>query len=389
MRIIYMSCEDMRKKGAGKTHFKEVAINLANAGNELLVLLPGYQPRQKIEDLQTVRYIPTLKKNFLSYILYEILHPFFLFAFIIKFKPHIIYFRQDLLNITSPVLAVLFRIPYIIEKNGLVGEDYRYRGFSDFLINILTLAEYINVHLAAGIICVTEGIKREITRKYAVNEAKLSVIPNGANTGLFYVMEKAECRRSLKIDENCFYVGFVGTFAPWQGLDLLIDAAYQIKEAGFADIKYLLVGDGELEEKIKEKAAGLGLHDIVHFTGRVDYEKVPEWINTFDLAVAPFTRERNDICGLSPIKIYEYLACGKPVLAADVEGVREIIEENKCGFLFKPDDKSQLADKIIWCYQNRQELENAGSRGARIVRERFTWRNTAEMVARVLESASG
>jgi len=321
MRIIYMSCEDMRKKGAGKTHFMEVAINLANAGNELLVLLPGYRPRQKGEDFQTVRYVPTFNKHFLSYILYEILHPFYLFAFIIKFKPHIIYFRQDLLNITSPILAALFRIPYIIEKNGLVGVDYQYRGFGDLFIKFLTLAEYINIYLAAGVICVTEGIKREIIRKYAVREAKLTVVPNGANTGLFCVMEQAACRRSLKVDENCFYVGFVGTFAPWQGLEMLIGAAHLVKEAGFADIKYILVGDGELEEKMKEKVADLGLHNIVHFTGRVNYEKVPEWINAFDLAVAPFTKERNITCGLSPIKIYEYLACGKPVLAAAVEGV--------------------------------------------------------------------
>jgi len=90
-------------------------------------------------------------------------------------------------------------------------------------------------------------------------------------------MDGKECWRRLGLAENLFYVGFVGSFAPWQGLALLVEAA-------------------------------------------------------------------------KDIKLYEYLACGKPVIAADIEGVREIIEENECGFIFKAGEKSQLVSKVLhWC----------------------------------------
>jgi len=386
VKIIYMANEDMRKKGAGKTHFMEVAWNLAKMGNELAVLLPGYWPLDKKNYGFNTYYVPTLPKSVFSYLIYEALRPLFLLFLIFKFKSGVIYTRQDLFDVISPMLARLFKIPYVVEKNGLVEVDYKSRGMKRYVIEILKYAEGFNVRLAKKVVCVTEGIKREISSRYDIPEDKIVVVPNGANTKLFGIMDGKECRRRLGLAENLFYAGFVGSFAPWQGLALLVEAAKDIKDAGYAGIKFLLIGDGEQEKTLRQKVLDFGLQETVYFIGRVEYEEVVFWINAFDVAVAPFSSTRNKTCGLSPIKLYEYLACGKPVIAADIEGVREIIEENECGFIFKAGEKSQLVSKILHCYRKQMDLQALGLSGRSCVQEHFSWQETARKVSHVLES---
>jgi glycosyltransferase involved in cell wall biosynthesis len=380
MKIIYISSEDMRKEGAGKTHFIEVAQNLVKLGNELLILLPGYQPRDRKNYGLSVCYVPTFRKNVLSYLLYEINSLLYLTFYILNWKPDVIYLRQGLFEVFPPILARLFGVPYVIEKNGIMEDEFRSRGFSEIVIKILRLAEEINFRLSDKIVCVTEGIKREIVRRYKVNEGKLVVIPNGANIELFRPLDKHECRRKLGLEEGAFYIGFVGSFAPWQGLDILIEAAKQVKEQGYSQIKYILVGSGERESIIRKSVREYGLEQEILFSGRVTYGQVVYYINACDITVAPFTKERI----ASPLKLFEYLACGRPVIASRVDGVKEVIEEGKCGYLFEPGDAEELAKRIIQSYQERDTLQEMGVRGRRLVESKYSWRMTAKRIVKVL-----
>jgi len=130
VKIIYLSNEDMRKKGGGKTHFFEVAQNLVKLGNEVLIILPGYIPRDKQDYGVNICYIPTLRKNIFSYLLYELLKIFYLPLYILKFSPDVIYSRQGLFDIMPPILSYLFRVPYVTEKNGIMEDEFRSRGIS-------------------------------------------------------------------------------------------------------------------------------------------------------------------------------------------------------------------------------------------------------------------
>ncbi|MEM3433080.1 MAG: glycosyltransferase family 4 protein [Candidatus Methanomethyliaceae archaeon] len=380
MKIIYISSEDMRKEGGGKTHFFEVARNLVALGNELLILLPGYRPRDKKNYGLNVRYVPTLKKSPLSYLLYEIVGFFYLAFYILKFRPDAIYLRQGLFEVFTPILARLFRVPYVIEKNGIMEDELRSRGFAEITIKLLRAAEEVNFHLSNKIICVTEGIKREIARRYRVDESKLVVIPNGANIDLFRPLDKRECRRKLRLEEDAFYVGFVGSFAPWQGLETLIEAAKQVKEQGYSQIKYILVGDGEQEPILRQKVQKYNLEQVIQFTGRVAYEQVVNYINAFDVCYLCIKEMFH-----SPLKLYEYLACGRPAIASRVDGVREVIEEGQCGYLSNAGDAEELAKRIIQSYQEREALQEMGLRGRRLVEDKYTWRATAERIVEVLD----
>ena len=108
-----------------------------------------------------------------------------------------------------------------------------------------------------------------------------------------------------------------------------------MKKQGYSDIKYLIVGDGGgLKKSLQTRVEKYNLKQEISFLGHIKHQDIVHYINAFDVAVAPFTGERNKLIGLSPLKLYEYLACGKPVIASRIEGVSEVVEEGGCGSIF-------------------------------------------------------
>ena len=383
MKILYLTSEDMRKEGGGKTHFFEVAKHLTDLGNELLILLPGYLPCDNKNYRLNIKYVPTFRKSIFAYLFYEFINIFYLSYYISKFKPDVIYSRQCLLDFMHPIIAWLFKVPYVMEKNGIMEDEFRSRGINEFIIKILKLSERVNLHLSRMIICVTDGIKREIFNRYKISENKMVVIPNGVNPKIFRPLNKHDSRRKIGLSDDKFYVGFVGSFVVWQGIDVLIEAAKIIKEKDYKDILYLLVGDGEITNSLKKRVERYTLQSEVIFCGRVAYHNVPIYINACDVVVVP-KKLRNESIGLSPLKLYEYLACSKPVIATKIKGLVEVIQEGRCGYICEPDDAEDLADKIILAYSKREFLSQLGKNGRKLVEKRYTWRNTAKKIINVL-----
>jgi glycosyltransferase involved in cell wall biosynthesis len=213
------------------------------------------------------------------------------------------------------------------------------------------------------------------------------VIHNGVNTRLFRPFDKKVCRKQLGIADDYFYIGFVGSFKAWQGLEPLIEAMKIVTIKGYDRIKCLFIGDGYLMNPLREMVSRYALNNEIIFKGRIAYKNIPGAINSFDICVAPFKKARNQKIGLSPLKLYEYLACAKPVIASRVAGVSEVIEKGNCGYLFDPDDVESLSSRIIESYQERDKLPELGKNGRRFIKDQFSWEKVAESVQSVLLEA--
>jgi glycosyltransferase involved in cell wall biosynthesis len=381
MRILYLSGEDMRKEGGGKTHFIEVARNLQNLGNDILVVIPGYWPRDGRNYNLNIRYVPTFKKNVFSYLIYEFINMFYLIYYILNFKPDVIYSRSVLLDIMHPIIARLMGVPYVIEKNGIMEDEFRVRGINEIIIKVLRVAEQVNLFLSKMIVCVTKEMKNEFARRYKISSDKMKVIANGVNVDLFRPLDKHECRRRLNLEENVFYVGFIGSFTPWQGVEDLIEVSNKLKIDGYSQIKYLLIGDGELETDLIMQVHKYGIEDRIILKGRVNYKDVPGYINAFDIC---YLGKKGLSFGFSPLKLYEYLACARPVIASRFSGIIEVIDEGGCGYLFEPGNVDELAERIIQGFKQQETLKTIGLKGRRLVENKYSWRVTAEKVQNVL-----
>jgi len=197
-------------------------------------------------------------------------------------------------------------------------------------------------------------------------------------------MEPGAARRRLEWPEAPWVV-FVGNLVAWQGLDTLVRAAPEVIEACGARIA--IVGDGQMRSTLETLAENLGIADRVVFVGSVPYEDVPTYIGAASACVAPFTRARNEAIGLSPLKVYEYLACGRPVVASGVPGISELLQRSGAGLLVPPDDPRALAATLREVLEDPTRAREMGDRGRAFAVNECSWGRTAESVERVLKSA--
>jgi len=372
MKVLCVCDEDMRKEEGTKVVVIEVAQNLKRLGSQVRLITPGYLPRDRRNYGLDISYVPTLGKNIFSYLIYELLKVFYLIFYILKDRPDAVYSMSGVIIPTTPVVAYLLRVPHVIHVHGIMEDEFKRRGINKIVIRLVSASQKIAYQLSCSIICVTEGISLQISSRNMAKKEKLFVLPNGANLEHFRSLDKLECRQKIGLNKDVFCVVFIGSFAPWQGLETLVNAAKHVKEKGYSNIKYLLVGDGEVAPILKQMVHKLQLENEIIFSGRVPHESVVYYINSADVAVAPFSGKGTQALG-SPLKLFEYLACGKPVISTRTDGVTEIVEGCECGYLAEMGNATDLANAIIRSFNDHSKLEGLGERGRNFVEAEYSW----------------
>lgn len=364
------------------THILELFKNLTKLCDTYL-LAPKPKKPVNGDKLQNLIFVPSMPV--LKYIFFQIFLFFYLIFYCLKYSPDVIYARQSIIGFSPPVISKIFRVPLITEVNGLLIDEIKFyirsKLRSKLYIGIAKLCEMLSYKYAKKIVAVTEGIKEGIKKLYNIPDTKIIVIENGANTDLFKPMDKKEARKELNFNQDANYICFVGNLAPWQGLEYLIQSApFVLRE--YPNTKFLIVGDGLMKTELMNLAVKTGVSDNFIFTGAVPYELVPKYINACDICVVYKKPLKS---GYSPLKLYEYMACGKPVVASRLGGF-EILEENNAGILVEPENPEELAKAIIKLLKDERLREEMGRNGREYVVKHHSWESVARKVAEVCES---
>jgi glycosyltransferase involved in cell wall biosynthesis len=220
---------------------------------------------------------------------------------------------------------------------------------------------------------------------YKVPDEKIIVIGNGANIDQFRPIDQEEAKKELKLSQEANYVCFVGTLAPWHGVNYLVEAAPYIL-GSCPNTHFLIIGDGVMKNDWMQHAKKFGVYDQFIFTGSVQYEKVPLYINASDVCVATFIKKRHMKIGGSPLKMYEYMACEKPVVSSRIPNI-DFIEQENAGLLVEPENPQELADAIITLIKDKKLRETMGKNARKYVVENHSWEAIARKVADVCEQA--
>jgi len=377
MKILFISHAEMSQLQGDSIHVLEIALNLQKQGNDLLVICQG---GKQISHLLNTKQIPGFRIRYLTSLFLDLISIPCLFFYIKRFKPDIVYYREVA---TAGLVSWFLKVPCVAEANGIYPDLAKMERPRFFKIagTFLRLRERFQYFLATRVICVTKGIKRELVRNYGVKEEICRVIHNGVNIGLFKPLNKVACRKKLGIKQDYFYMGFVGSFKAWRGLENLIEALKKVKERGYDQIKCFLIGDGYLMSHLKEMVNRYDLSKNIIFKGSVNYEEAPIFINSFDICYLCWTGLKY---GSSALKLFEYLACARPVIASRVEGDREIVKNGNCGYLFDPDDIEGLVLRIIESFNERDKLHELGRNGRRFIKDQFSWQKVANRLQNVL-----
>lgn len=228
---------------------------------------------------------------------------------------------------------------------------------------------------AVTVIC--EGLRGDLVAR-DVPADKITVIPNAVDIEQFAVGGQADSGLKLKLGLGSSRVlGFIGSFYAYEGLDLLLRALPSIQRR-IPDVKVLLVGGGPQDDALKRLVDALGLKERVIFTGRVPHGDVNRYYDLIDILV--YARHAMRLTNLvTPLKPLEAMAQGRLMVASDVGGHRELIEDGRTGVLFRAGDADDLANKIVALLQNPAAWPGMRKHARHFVE---TERNWAASVAR-------
>lgn len=276
----------------------------------------------------------------------------------------LIYERYSLWSFAGTEFANTKSIPSVLEVNSpLVNEQKRYRQIAH-----VRTAEKIAQRvfgLATVLIAVSKPIANYIKRFPRVR-GEVLVLPNGVNPDRF----ARKVLPALTASRRTFTVGFVGSIRPWHGLPILIDA-FSIFTQSYPQARLLIVGDGRDKKSLVERLEMRGLIKKTHFTGAVPHHEVPGLMASMDVAVAPYTKQRGFY--FSPLKIYEYMAAGLPVVASNIGQIKEIIENGKNGILASPGDSAELALALKMLKRNPDLRKRLGHEAKSTIMKSHTW----------------
>ena len=297
------------------------------------------------------------------------------------------YWRQAYLTVFPALLSRLLGKAIITEVNGLTIDEVESEPLSRLRKRVILAFESLNYRASSHLICVAPGIRDRILEHYRLPRVRVSVILNGVNSDRMPVMDPKEARRKIGLNQDLQVVGFVGHFFPWDGIEYLIEAASRITEET-EDVRFLIVGHGLWGEHLPELVRQKSLEEYFIFTGKVPWEKLYLYVNAFDVATAPYSRAINFQSGRSSLKILEYFACKKPVVASRTGVIPEIVDLEKrgLGITVKPEDASALAESILRLLRDDVLRRNMGDEGRNYVERERNWKIVAQRTQDIMQA---
>jgi glycosyltransferase involved in cell wall biosynthesis len=289
-----------------------------------------------------------------------------------------IYERYSLFNFAGVVVARLCGVPLILEVNSPFALEQS-RDKDIRLVRLAAWTERVVCNAAAHVVVVSTPLQR-IMVQAGIRASRLVVMPNGVDLHKFKPQPaSAELRRSLGLD-GAAVIGFVGWFRKWHGLELLLEAFHR---SGLAarNAKVLLIGDGQAMADLRDYVAAHDLKEHVIFTGPLPHAQVPPYLDLIDIAVQPAA---NEYC--CPMKILEYMALGKPIVAPRQENIQDLLREGEEALFFSPGDAASMADALTTLVNNREGAARMGRKGREAIERRgYLWTENARKVAEMVE----
>lgn len=294
-----------------------------------------------------------------------------------------IYQRYSMYNFAGVWLARKFNIPLVLEANNsevsmrLQFSRMTYPKFGKVMERwILSKADQI-VSVAK--------ITKDTFIGMGLDGDRIQVIPNGADPKVFYPKPKEEKLLKHYGLEGKIIIGFIGCFYPWHGLEYLcraIPGAVQEQP----ELHFLFVGDGDERPKLQDILDKNGMSGHVTFTGFVKHVEIPDYLSIMDIVVSPHAPWK-EFFG-SPIKLFEYMSAGKPIVASAVGQIAEVIQNGYSGILVTPGEIKELVDGVVLLAGKESLRVELSTHARQTILDRYSWTSHANKIRGFLREES-
>lgn len=338
------------------------ALGLAQTGQQVTVVTSNYPPGDHRYPPQIeVRRLPALLRLGNAPLLPGLLQ---LDGFDIIHLHHPFIFGSELIWALSRVR----KIPYVItHHNDLVGIGLRRHLFD--LYSAFSTPVVFRGARKLGVVSLDWAASSRMTPQFRKRWCDVVELPNGVDTDLFRPgLDGLEARRQQGIPQDHQVVMFVGALDrahPNKGVEHLLEAIATIADQC---VTLMVVGDGDAKEQYVDMARDLGLIGRITFPGTISHQHLPQYIAAADVFVLP--SKRSESFGMVLI---EAMACGKPVIASNLPGVRTVVSDGQDGLLATPAHAADLAQKIETLLRDPERCRDMGQRGRAKVEEKYAW----------------
>lgn len=355
MRVLYLTFDDLTVPYAWSVHVREVVNGLAARGHEVRLVCPAGKAPGVNADCDP---LPPGKFQHWGGSLSTFV------ASGRSFKPDAIYVRGIHGTVTPALAAGRLDTPLVVEINGLLEDEVK-----GWRRAVARKSHRFTLKRAAGVVTVSPLLKEALMERYGYPAAKIEVVPNGVDPGRFKPGDRAAAREQLGLPPSRPVIVCVGGFFAHHAVDLLIAAA------GRTGALLVLVG--------KEGPSG---GDILH-AGRVAHDRVADYIAAADVC-AYVLRAPHQKFGYSPLKVFEYMACERPVVAAtDLAEIRSFINDEGVGVATAL-EVDAFAGALADLLRDPDRGRRLGRQGRLLAESRYTWDRAVAGVERVLLRAT-
>jgi glycosyltransferase involved in cell wall biosynthesis len=293
-----------------------------------------------------------------------------------------LYERYSLWSYAGVEFARHAGIPGLLEVNApLVNEQQTHRTLFDRAAAVATTERAFRA--ASAVFAVSDEAAAHV-ESFGIAPDQLFVLPNAVDPDGF----RLSCEHEPQGMHNPFTIGFVGSLKPWHGVNRLLSAYARLWEHG-SGWRLVIVGDGPKREELQAQASQLPAHiaSSIDFLGMVPHAEIPRLLATFNAAVAPW--EPTCATYFSPLKLFEYMATGLPIVAAGFGQVSSIIRNEVNGLVYEPSDNAALTKALVRLRADPEWASQLGDRAHREVRAHHTWDKRCETVLRIARRSIG
>lgn len=377
MRILYS--HRVHSRDGQSVHIEELVRALRDAGHDVRVAGPGLYERADFGGES--RLVPALRR-LMPAAFFEVMELLYNIHATLQaartcrgWAPELIYERYNLYFFSGTLLKRWYRVPLYLEINSpLAAERSQFGGLR--LRSLAARLERMVWRSADRIFVVTTALG-EIVAAAGVDPDRIVVTPNGIDLEEF-PDAPYQARPGQPVT-----IGFIGFVREWHGVDAVISGLASAPPE--PAIRLVIAGDGPARPALEQQAAALGISHLVDFPGLQPRAGVPELIRRFDIALQP-----RAVSYASPLKLFEYMACGRAIVAPDQPNIREILDDGETGVLFDPAAPGALWAAIRDLAADPGRRERLGRAARRCLEQRnYTWQGNAARITELAAAEAG
>jgi glycosyltransferase involved in cell wall biosynthesis len=364
--------------GAEGVHIREIVRALRTLGHQVEVVAltgdPTVASQTRISRVNALRRVIPGAAYELAELGYNLVGYRRLLSAIRQFRPEVIYDRYNSYSTAALKAARRAGLPLLLEVNAPVA--YERSVYEHLQLKFPRLARRYERTICSGadqVFAVSTPLKEYLVQTIGVEAGKIVVLPNGVDPDDFAPADGSEVRRHYGIEDR-MVIGFVGILRPWHGLDLLLDAFQQLRHT-LPTAHLLIVGDGPIQAEVDAQVRRLGIDAAVTITGRIPHGRVAPHVAAMDVCVSPHATFY-----ASPLKILEYMAMGKAVVAPALDNLRDLVQDDVTGALFEAGNARSLEARLRQLLGDESLRLALGRRARRKVVEHHSWSHNARCI---------